>query len=131
MKAAAGLALVLATLTPLSTHADNWPHWMGPGHDNIWREEGVLERFPAGGPKILWRTPVAGGYAGPAVADGRVFLMDLVTSDNVKIDNFERKASTGAERVLCLDEATGEILWKHEYPVEYKISYPAGPRCTP
>jgi outer membrane protein assembly factor BamB len=35
------------------------------------------------------------------------------------------------ERVLCLDEATGAVLWKHEYPVTYTIAYPAGPRCTP
>ena len=33
--------------------------------------------------------------------------------------------------MLCLDEATGKELWKHEYPVKYTISYPAGPRCTP
>ena len=28
-------------------------------------------------------------------------------------------------------EATGKELWKHEIPVTYTISYPAGPRCTP
>ena len=59
--------------------------------------------------RFLWRTPVAGGYAGPAVAEGRVFLMDYVTRDNVKVDNFDRKESSGTERVLCLDEATGEV----------------------
>ncbi len=54
-----------------------------------------------------------------------------MTSENVKVDNFDRKAFTGTERVLCLDEKTGKELWKHEYPVKYEISYPAGPRCTP
>ena len=126
------LALFAFTLfLALPAFADDWPQWMGPQRDNIWREDNLLERFPEGGPRILWRTPVAGGYTGPAVADGRVFLMDYVTSDNVKVDNFDRKESTSAERVLCLDEATGEIKWKHEYPVTYTISYPAGPRCTP
>ena len=104
---------------------------MGPGRDNVWREEGLLERFPAGGPKVLWRTPIAGGYAGPAVAGGRVFVTDYVTEADIRQSNFERKTSTGTERVLCLDEATGRILWKHEYPVTYTISYPSGPRCTP
>jgi outer membrane protein assembly factor BamB len=75
--------------------------------------------------------PIAGGYAGPAVAAGRVFVTDYVTEADVKIANFERKSSTGSERVLCLDEATGRILWKHAYPVTYTIAYPAGPRCTP
>jgi outer membrane protein assembly factor BamB len=80
---------------------------------------------------VLWRAPIAGGYAGPAIAAGRVFVTDYVTDADVKVANFERKASTGTERVLCLDEATGKVLWKHEYPVTYTIAYPAGPRCTP
>lgn len=111
--------------------ADDWPQWMGPNRDNVWREEGVLETFPAEGPRVSWRAPIAGGYAGPAVAAGRVFVTDYVTEADVKTANFERKPSTGTERVLCLDEATGKILWKHEYPVTYTIAYPAGPRCTP
>ena len=111
--------------------ADDWPQWMGPGRDNVWRESGIIDRFPEGGPKILWRTPVAGGYAGPAVSGGRVFITDYVTSDNVKVDNFQRSEFTGSERVHCLNEATGKVLWTHEYPVKYSVSYPAGPRCTP
>ncbi len=126
-------ALVACTLASLASPAvaDQWPQWMGPKRDNIWREEGIIKEFPAGGPKILWRTPVAGGYAGPAVVDGNVYVMDYVTSDDVKIANFERKSSSGTERILCLDEATGKEKWKVEYPVSYDISYPAGPRCTP
>ena len=41
--------------------ADDWPQWMGPKRDNVWREEGVLQRFPEGGPQVVWRAPVAGG----------------------------------------------------------------------
>ena len=122
-------ALVSGLLTPAA--AKDWPQWMGPGRDNVWQEAGLVEKFPAGGPPVVWRTPVAGGYAGPAVAGGKVFVTDYVTADDVKIANFERKATTGTERVLCLDEATGQELWRHEYPVNYTISYPAGPRCTP
>ncbi|WP_428305181.1 PQQ-binding-like beta-propeller repeat protein [Lacipirellula sp.] len=124
-------ALLLAIACASPALADPWPQWMGPQRDNIWREEGIIEEFPEGGPKILWRAPIAGGYAGPAVVDGRVIVMDYVTGDDVKIANFERKASSGTERILCLDEATGKELWKVDYPVAYDISYPAGPRCTP
>jgi outer membrane protein assembly factor BamB len=125
--AAACLLLLVASVAS----ADDWPQWMGPGRDNVWRETGLIERFPEGGPRIVWRAPLASGYAGPAVADGRVFVMDLVTSDDVKISNFERKAFAGAERILAIDEKTGQEIWKHDYPVEYAISYPDGPRCTP
>ncbi|WP_437223330.1 PQQ-binding-like beta-propeller repeat protein [Planctomicrobium sp. SH661] len=111
--------------------ADDWPQWMGPQRDNIWRETGLLEKFPDGGPKVLWRTPLAGGYAGPAVSNGRLFITDYVTGENVKVDNFDRATNQGTERVLCLDEKTGKVLWKHESPVTYGISYPSGPRCTP
>jgi len=111
--------------------ADEWPQWMGPKRDNVWREEGILDKFPAGGPKVLWRAPVAGGYAGVAVAEGKVFVTDFVPGGELPGDNFERKTAAGTERVLCLDEATGKELWKHEIPVTYTISYPAGPRCTP
>lgn len=122
--------LALVSL-PLLAHADNWPQWMGPKRDNVWREDGLLDKFPEGGPRVVWRAPVAGGYAGPAVADGAVFVCDYKSDSDVKIDNFDRKEFTGVERVQCLDEATGKERWHHEYPVKYTISYPAGPRCTP
>lgn len=114
-----------------TAHSDDWPQWMGPKRDNVWRESGLLENFPDEGVKVLWRTTLAGGYAGPAVANGRVFISDYVTADDVQVPNFERQTFTGIERVLCMDQANGEILWKHEYPVKYSVSYPAGPRCTP
>ncbi len=121
-----GLVSVMAP-----AHADDWPQWMGPQRDNVWRETGLLETLPKDRPDFVWRVPVAGGYAGPAVAGGKVFVTDYVTADDVKIDNFDRKASSGVERILCLDEKTGKELWKHEYPAKYTISYPAGPRTTP
>lgn len=111
--------------------ADDWPQWMGPKRDNIWREDGLIDAFPKGGAKIVWRAPVAGGYAGPAVVGDRLYVSDYVSEADVKVDNFQRKEFTGNERVLCLDATTGKQLWKHEYPVKYTISYPAGPRCTP
>jgi outer membrane protein assembly factor BamB len=127
---ALGIGMVLS-LSCSAVSADDWPQWMGPQRDNVWREDGLLEKFPAGGPKVLWSTPVAGGYSGPAVSGGKVCITDYVTADNVKVDNFDRREFSGTERIHCLDEATGKVLWTHEYPVKYSISYPAGPRCTP
>ncbi len=111
--------------------ADEWPQWMGPQRDNVWREDGLIDRFPEGGPKVLWRTPVENGYAGPAVAQGKVFVSDFATEQNVKVDNFAGKSFSGTERHFCLDESTGKEVWKHELSVTYSMSYPSGPRCTP
>ncbi|MFM7739108.1 MAG: PQQ-binding-like beta-propeller repeat protein, partial [Planctomycetota bacterium] len=110
---------------------DDWPQWMGPKRDNVWRETGILEKFPEGGPKVLWRSPINIGYAGPAVAQGKVFAMDLSSQGNVQVDNFARKEFSGTERVLCFEEASGKLLWEHAYDVVYSVSYPSGPRCTP
>lgn len=114
-----------------SANAADWPQWMGPNRNNVLTYFPTIESFPANGPNILWTTPVAGGYAGPAVAAGKVFVQDFVTDADVKVANFNRAESVGTERTLCLEESTGKVLWRHEYSVKYTISYPAGPRCTP
>lgn len=124
-------ACVFLAIGYQAAFAEDWPHWMGPQRDNTWQAKNILEKFPQGGPRIVWKTKVAGGYAGPAVVGNRLYISDYATSADVKIDNFDRKESTGMERVMCLDASTGNELWKQEYPVKYSISYPAGPRCTP
>lgn len=123
------LGFILLAVAPAA--ADDWPHWMGPTRDNVWRETGILEKFPAGGLKIVWRSPIAGGFAGPAVAGGKVFATDFSTAKVLDDGNFARKSSEGQESVMAFDAATGKLLWKNSYPVEYRISYPTGPRCTP
>jgi hypothetical protein len=129
-------ALVLALLAlPAAARGDDWPQWLGPHRDSVWRESGILEKFPPGGPKVLWRAPVAGGYTGPAVADGRVYVMDRVVPPGVKdpTEGFVRRKEPipGTERVLCFSAADGKLLWKHEYDCPYYLGYPLGPRCTP
>lgn len=121
---------LLLTVASVAT-ADDWPQWMGPGRDNVWNENNTIEAFESPQLTPQWRTPIAGGYSGPAVAGGKVFVTDYVTEDDVRIGNFERKEFTGTERVLCLNEGDGKVLWKHKYPVKYTVSYPSGPRCTP
>lgn len=111
--------------------AEDWPQWMGPNRDNRWTAEGIIEKFPAGGPDMVWSTGAAGGYAGPAVQGDRLIMTDFVTEADVKISNFDRRPAEGVERVVCLNSLTGAMLWEHKYPVTYAISYPAGPRCTP
>jgi outer membrane protein assembly factor BamB len=122
--------MVAATMISVAV-ADDWPQWMGPNRDAVWAESGIIDKFPEGGPKVLWRTPIGSGYSGPSVAEGRVYVMDYVTKDNIKRDNFVRMRLDGDERVVCLDAEKGDILWKHAYPRKYTISYPSGPRCTP
>ena len=104
--------------------AEDWPEFRGKGRLGIWTETGIIEKFPAGGLPILWRTPVKAGYSGPAVANGRIFLTDYNETARLR----------GTERALALDEKTGKVLWTQEWPVGYgalSFNWAIGPRATP
>ena len=130
------VALLVCLAVPWMARADDWPQWLGPRRDGVWRETGILATFSKEGARIRWRTPVGGGYAGPAVTGGRVYLLDRVLPGGARnpANAFATSTIPGRERVVCLDEATGKVLWKHDYRCPYNISYPAGPRpprwCT-
>ena len=125
--------LIVAIMAVCMARADDWPQWLGPQRDSIWRETGLMEKFPEGGLPARWRAPLGGGYAGPAVAGGRVFVTDRVLPEKASnpSDPFKREQIPGQERVRCFDEADGKPLWTHAYDCTYTISYPAGPRATP
>ena len=112
-----------------ATHAqaDDWPQWRGAGRLAVWSETGIVDRFPDSGLKVAWRTPVRSGFAGPAVADGRVFVLDWR-------EDPESRTLDGTERLVALDEETGAVLWTHEWATSYRMlqaSYAIGPRATP
>jgi outer membrane protein assembly factor BamB len=117
----------------IATLADDWPQWLGPKRDGVWREHGIVQKFPDGGPPVRWRVNIGSGFAGPAVARGRVYVADreVAKEANRPGSPFDRGSIPGVERVLCLNESDGRLLWKHEYACPYTMSYPSGPRATP
>lgn len=104
--------------------AADWPQWLGEDRSAVWRETGIVESFPKDGPPILWRTVIGPGYSGPTVSKGRVYVMDRPRGAT-------NGSPSGLERVSCLHESDGKVLWQHEYACHYGISYPAGPRVAP
>jgi outer membrane protein assembly factor BamB len=130
----AACGLILSCIGIGHARADDWPQWLGPKRDGVWRETGILDKFPAGGPKVLWKTPIGAGYAGPAVANGHVFVTDHVLAPGAEYPEkgFGGPTVEGKERVWCLGEKTGAVVWKHEYDCTYKrLGYCKGPRTTP
>jgi len=128
------------------SQAEDWSQWLGNQRDGIWRETNIIQSFPADGLTPVWRTGIGGGYTSPAVANGRVFVMDRIKHDPElkkgkflhpaqppQNANFVRRLLPGAERVLCLAEDTGRILWSQEYACPYRsvAIYAIGPRTTP
>ena len=113
---------MLAICLLIPALAEDWPEWRGKGRRGIWNESGNLDNFSEKGLTVSWRTPIHGGFAGPAVAADRVFVTDFEPSAGLK----------GTERALCLDEKSGKILWTRTWNANYGgISYPIGPRATP
>ncbi len=123
------VALVLAGVVwgAQSLAADDWPQWRGAGRLAVWHETGIVDHLPDDGLQVTWRTPVRSGFAGPAVADGRVFVLDWQ-------EDPESRTLDGTERLVALDEETGEVLWTHDWGTTYRMlqgSYAVGPRATP
>lgn len=117
--AAAGLVFAFQGGQSGTARGEDWPQWRGPARDGVWREQGLVEKFAGPELKARWRVPIGPGYSGPTVADGRVFVMDKQTE------------GTPGERVVCVDEKTGKVLWTHAYECRYvKIGYTAGPRAS-
>jgi outer membrane protein assembly factor BamB len=124
--------MMAVMMMTVSASAADWPQWMGPNRDGLWTEPGILTKLPDGGPKKLWQQPIEGGYSGPAVAAGRLVVLDYVRKQgDPKPDPGRKNELDGQERVLAFDAATGKPLWQHSYNCPYHVSYPAGPRCTP
>ena len=119
--------MVVATSAGLATLlAKDWPQWRGAERLGLWTETGILQEFPDSGLTVTWRVPINGGYSGPAVAVGRVSVLDYVET--------EARVMSGTERLLAFDEETGEVLWTHEWATTYRMlmfTYATGPRATP
>ena len=104
------LALLIASGLAPAALADDWPEWRGAGRAGVLHETGLVETFPEGGLPVAWRTPIHGGYAGPAVAAGRVFVTDARRPDP--------RSTAVVERAVALDEETGEVLWTREWETD-------------
>ena len=104
---------------PFAASADDWPQWRGANRDGIWLETGLVEKFAGDKLQLRWRIPVASGYSGPTVADGRVYITDrLVEPKQV-------------ERVHAFDWRDGKQLWTHAYDCPYVgVGYTDGPRAS-
>ena len=103
---------------PHHASADDWPQWRGLNRDGIWKETGIIDKFPAKQIATKWRIPVGPGYSGPTVAKGRVYLTDMLRQPL-------------RERILCVDWKTGKKIWSHTYLTKYfGIGYTrSGPRA--
>jgi len=89
----------------------DWPRFRGTDIDNISKDQTTLaESWDTSGPAIKWRTTLGEGYAGPAVHNGRVYILDYI----------ERKK---ADALRCFSLSSGKELWRRWYYVDLKRNH--------
>ena len=89
----------------------SWPRFRGNEFDNINRDTTALaEKWDTSGPPIVWQTSLGEGYAGPAVKNGRVYILDY---------NEKKKA----DMLRCFSLKSGSELWRRWYNVELKRNH--------
>jgi outer membrane protein assembly factor BamB len=79
--------------------AEDWPHWRGPARNGIVAESSGYDGGEWPGEE-LWSTGVGVGGTSPLVVEGRLYALGH---------------DGGEDRVVCLDAATGEELWRQTY----------------
>lgn len=112
----AALALLLLTRSP---QAADWPQFLGTQRNGVAdSSEEIAGAFPVSGPKVLWTHPLGSGFAGPAVADGKVIVFHRA-DDQVLVE--------------ALDVKDGTEFWHFTYANSYADSFgmDRGPRATP
>ena len=97
---------------------NDWTGFLGPTGNSISSETGLLKPWPRQGLRLVWKAAVGEGYGAPSISKGRLLIFDRV----------EQSA-----RLRCLNAETAELLWKFDYPTNYrdKYGYNGGPRCCP
>lgn len=101
--------LVAVSLLASFAMAADWPQFMGPSRTGIAPDTGLNKAWNTNPPPVVWRVPMSdNGYAGPSVADGKVFIMDRNGDNDV---------------VRALNLANGTEAWRHEYPEPGRDNY--------
>lgn len=103
--------LTLGSGTP-SQIAANWSQFRGDNRNAISTETITLKKnwSEENLPPTLWGLPLGEGYAGFAVRNGRVYILD-----------YDEENYRDALRCLSLDD--GQEIWRFSYPVRIKKNH--------
>lgn len=94
-------ALTASCLACSLALAADWPHFFGPTRNGLAPDTGLNKDWKANPPPVLWRVQMSdNGYAGPSVADGKVFIIDRAGDNDV---------------VRCLLLQDGSEVWRCSY----------------
>ncbi len=98
--------------------AGDWPRFLGPHANGTSDETGLADKWPAGGPPLIWEKTIGSGYSAPSVRGSLLVLHHRVGDEEI---------------VEAMDAATAKPVWRFAYPTGFRdpFGYNNGPRCTP
>lgn len=115
MRFLCGFLLLLLPALQISSAAD-WPQFRGPNAKGVSSTTGLPVEF---GPtkNVIWKTALPPGHSSPVLSEDRIWVTAF---EDAKLF------------VICLDRATGRILWRREVPRPrtqelHKSNSPASP----
>jgi len=91
----------LAAFASPSMPAENWPQWRGPYYNGSTTEKNLPTVFSKT-ENVKWAVDLPG----PSAAT------PIIWNDRVFVSSVDQKA--GTLQAICLDRASGKLLWKHE-----------------
>jgi len=92
----------------------DWVHWRGPLQNGHSLEKGLPDSFKVNGENQLWRKEAFATRATPIVMNGRLFT----------ICRSEPETTKEAEKTVCVDAETGELVWESIHNV-YLSDFPS------
>jgi outer membrane protein assembly factor BamB len=119
MRAFLFLTLTVSLASGVTVAADpsaEWPQFLGPNRNGISTETGLLDAWPDGGPKEVWRVKGGIGMAELAISRGK--LLTMVQRDD-------------QQKLIALSADTGKPLWETDIAPAYENQMGNGTRATP
>jgi outer membrane protein assembly factor BamB len=110
--------LVICWCAASAVIAGDWPQFLGPRANGISDETGLLEKWPANGPLLVWEKSIGTGYGAPSVIGQKLVFHHRIGDEEI---------------VECVDADTGKTLWRYSYASHFvdPYGYNNGPRATP
>lgn len=106
---ACGAAGAAETGKLIASPEPDWPQWRGPRRDAVSSETGLLDAWPAGGPKLLWKTGQMGtGWSSPIIVGQTIYI----TGD------------VGERLVIFALDLEGKVKWQTPNGKAWKRPFP-------
>jgi len=103
------IALTSLNLFAQGTQPDpmDWPYWRGPEMNGISREKGLPDTWSPDGENVIWKSAELGTRSTPIVMNGLLYTLA----------RHNPGTKQEAEKVICVDAATGEKKWENIFNV--------------